>query len=351
MSDFSPGDLLADPARAGRAFEFLDKLSRARIALPGGREYPLQIIPGARNSVFDIRGLSANGVANSIVFPPGTDGYVLFSDSSDPTGFTWVDLGTELTTWIARVEAAGGTFTLRSKGIAAKLLRGIREATYNSKIVSLWPFLGGNIPAACVPIRDRLGVGSAVNHNFINADFTETSGLQGNGTTKYLDAQVTPADLGVGNNGGMGWWEANFQGSSVKVQPMGCYGSGGANQMRYVIDLRTTLTRGSWGNIANGASVSVTATNSHYYVQRSSATSRTFYKDGALVATNTTSDSAANSSDNSILLCGADEGNGGIVPWPGRGACTYFTDGTMTSGEIAAFHTLLDETLVTPLGR
>jgi hypothetical protein len=337
-------DFWRNPARIAHALDVLEKWQHARIRLPG-RDVTLQHLPSAGNAYFDLRHLTATGASSSSIFPvsPG-EGYVLFSDDTTPTGYVWVDLGTELTTWIARVEAAGGTFTVR-------LLRGIREATYNSKIVALWPFLGTNIPAACVPIRDSLGIVSAFNHNFVDADFSETTGLQGNGTTKYLDSLVTPADLGTTNNGGMGWWEKNFQGSGVNVQPMGCYGTGVANQMRYVIDLRTTLTRGSWGNIANGASVSVTATNSHYYVQRSSATSRTFYKDGSLVATNTTSDVAASSSDNNILICGADEGNGGIVPWPGRGACAYFTDGTMTTGEIADFHTLLDETLITALGR
>jgi hypothetical protein len=301
--------------------------------------------------VFDIRSLTPGGepAASGVSLPPAAgSGYVLFANPDAQYGVEWVDLGTELATWVSAATAAGGTFTASSKPIAAKLLRGIREASYDSKIKYLAPFLGGNLATARVPLRDSLGVGIATNVGFAEGDFSETTGLQGSGSGKYLDSLIKPSQLGTTSNGGLGWWETNFTGTG-NVEPIGSYGAGGIN--RYVIDLRSTATFFSWGDVSNRATVSVTATNSHYYGQRDSATSRALYKDGVSIATSAVSDASGGSSDNNIVLCGSNEAEFGVAPWPGRGAVAYLTDGTMTAGEITAFHTLLDETLITPLGR
>jgi hypothetical protein len=210
----------------------------------------------------------------------------------------------------------------------------------------LLPLLGSNMAAARVPLRDALNAGTALNSNFVDADFAQSTGLQGNGTNKILDLNIKPGDLGTSANGGLGYWESNIS-FAGDVEPMGCYG--GPSE-RFVLDLRSNVESFRWGTASNGAGTSGPATSAHYYGQRSSPTLRELFKNGSSLGTNTTSDSPASASNRAIRLMGSDE-NGALVYWAGRCAVAYLTDGTMSSSDVSDFHTLLQTYLITPTGR
>jgi hypothetical protein len=345
MNPISPGDLLTDTARAFRALRTLEKFAVARVLTPNG-PFQLQIIPSAGNCYFDLRGLSPTGRNDSPVLPPGPDGWVLFSDNTDPSGYRWVDLGTEFSTWVSRAETAGGTFTTNSKPIAAKLLRGIRESTYNSKIKYLLPFLGSNLATACIPLRDTFAVGAAINTGFVAADFSESTGLQGG--AGRLDTQLTPAQIGTSSNGGLGFWATAVGGGSFCDIGML---SGFAGGRAYLLFTSTTLQRFAWGEWDPWAiTYTHTLSPGHYYGQRSSNTDRRIFFNGTQQGISTTAGSdTGGMSDFRIEVLGQSSFGGTYST--DRAGAAYMTDGTMTPTEIAAFHTLLQTTLITPLGR
>jgi hypothetical protein len=99
-------------------------------------------------------------------------------DSLDPETIVWRD----------RAIAAGGTFEADSITIADALIKAIKASTFNDKIKYLIPYLGGNLATARVPLRDSLNVGIAGNLNsaFVDGDFSQSTGLQGDGSTKAL---------------------------------------------------------------------------------------------------------------------------------------------------------------------
>lgn len=254
----------------------------------------------------------------------------------------------EYTAWRNAVIANGGTFGANSEAWALALIVALESKSYSAKVVYLLPLLGSNLNAAVVPLRDSIGAGNATNHNFVGGDFNEAQGLQGDGSTKYLDSNVKPSQLGTGSNGGLGWWENNQSAVGANTEPIGCYSNAGTE--RYVLDLRSTVQWFSWSNAGNRAQLTTARLDGHYYGSRSSSTSRKYYFGGVLEDTNTTADAAAGASDRNILICGSDE-SGSIVPYGGRCAVAYMTDGTMSDADATDFDTLLSTYLIGPTGR
>lgn len=245
--------------------------------------------------------------------------------------------------WAAGVRAAGGGFEINSLTIANSFAGVIVRKSYYPKIKYLLPMLGAGIGAARVPLIDPTGAGACSNTNFVDADFTQSTGLQGNGSNKWLDSALKPGQLGTSNNGAYGWWENNIN-LSGNVEPMGCYGSGD----RYVIDLRSLFRVYSWGSFGNNAGQVMAATNGHYYGQRISATNRSLYFNGSFLGTNGNNDTATTANDSTIRFVGS---NGGDPAWPGRCAMAYLTDGTMTVDEISDFDATLRAYLLGPTGK
>lgn len=256
---------------------------------------------------------------------------------------------TEVQKWEAAVLANGGTFGANSITWATALSNALAAASYSAKVVYLLPLLGSNLAAALVPLRNSLGAAPAGNTNFVNGDFSEATGLQGDGSSKQIDTHLSPGGLGAGNNAGYGYWENNINFGGTGDEAIGCYNTAATN--RYVIGLRNTNRYFAFGSPGNSPSAAGTAINAHYYAQRASAASREIFENGSSIATNTTSDGTSGSTDDTIRVLGSREGTFGLFYWKGRCAASYLTDGTLSGADVAAFHTLLSTYLITPTGR
>lgn len=332
--DFSYADLLRNPEMMRDALRFIRQMRNIDVIQNGGNIKRIQVTPKSLNAFLDLRDNVESGIGTS------------------PPPFNPTDLCAETAVWKARAIAAGGTFHTNSISICHGLCVAIAGKAYKPKIVSLYPFLGSNLATARVPLIDQPNAGIAGNTNFVEADYSQTMGLQGDGSTKYLDTGVKPGDLGSGDNGGLGWWELGFTGVG-NAEPMGAYKANNSPDNRFSIDLRTTSRAFQWGTIAiAGAGESAPAENLHYYGQCSGASERTFWATGTLRGTNTAAATFDGIGDQSIILCGCDTGTiHGVEPWPGRVGVAYMTDGTMAADEIADFHTLLSTYLMIPTGR
>lgn len=255
---------------------------------------------------------------------------------------------TEVNVWTARIAALGGTLAADSLGIATGLAREIQSRSYNQQIVYLLPLLGGDLTAARVPLRDTFGVGAASTIGFVGGDFSQAAGLQADGATKYFEFPLVPSDIGLHSNGGMGYWENKIDLSSSH-EPMGSWSSGATSA--FVLDLQSTIRVFSWGATANFAASATAATNGHYYGQRSSPALREFFIDGVSLATNTAVDSAAGANNTLMRLMAVNIPGTGTIYWPGRCAVAYFTQGQLSADDVADFHALLRDFLITPTGR
>jgi hypothetical protein len=263
----------------------------------------------------------------------------------------------ETTAWINGITALSGSVTTSEKNIADAIIVAIQGASYGSKIKYLLPFIGGNIAAHRMPLRDSLAVGAASSLGtapFVDADCSTATGLS-NSTEKdaYLDSLIKPSQIGTSDNGGLGWYERNI-GFGSNVEPIGAYGLSTSTPVsRFVLDLRSSIQKFRWGDtLGTPAGPATTATNGHYYGQRSSTTLRRIYVDGtSLGSDGTGADAVAGINDQTILVMGSRDSSGLKTSWKGRGACAYLTDGTMSDADVAAFHTLLGTYLIAPTGR
>lgn len=266
-----------------------------------------------------------------------------------------VDVDSEVSAWNIAIAAIFGASRPNTKStwIAQNLIMAIKASAYNSKIIYFLPLLGQDLVGAIQPLRDALAKGAPSNLTgaFGNGDFSESTGLQGNGTTMALNTLIKPSELGASNSGGIGYWENNIDFTGTEAsKPSGARNTAATNF--FAVQTHSTLSGGFyWGATANRAGpVTGTGTNGHYYGERASATSREIYKDGTSMGlANTTSDATSGASDNNIWVMGFNDTSG--TYWKGRCACAYLTDGTMGATNAAAFDTLLRTYLFTPTGR
>jgi hypothetical protein len=257
--------------------------------------------------------------------------------------------------WRDRALAAGGTFTDNSIAIADPLIRAINATTFNDKIIYLAPLLGANLATARVPLRDRLGVGISTANNFVEGDFSELVGMQGDGISKSLDLLLTPQDVATylgANRIGYGWWEVNVV--PTLGQDADVMGSQDGSQNQTIF---RTPANNNWefqAGFFTGPSATLNPrTRGHYYGQRSGNADRSLYRDAAPEDTNTTSDSTNLGTLAIAAFAFRDiPPNGGIRRWyAGTAALIYVTSGDLTPQEIAEFDALLRTYLIDVTGR
>lgn len=245
--------------------------------------------------------------------------------------------------WAAAVVAAGGGFENNSLSIASNLAQVLQTKSYYRKIRYLLPFLGKGINAARVPLIDTGNVGAATNTNFVDGDFTQATGLQGNGSSKIFNLNIAPDTVATG----IGYWENNINFGGTDSGAMGVGVSG--PDRRWYLDLRASLRIFSWGTFAERAEAGGAATNGLFYGQSTSATERFLFFNGTQLASDTTSDSQTSGAI-SLRLMGW-EYDAVLYYWAGRCAVSFVTNGQLSAAEISDFQTTLQSYLMTPTGR
>ena len=89
----------------------------------------------------------------------------------------------------------GGTISTASKGYVNTFILAAKSHGYWSKIKHINLFAGDQLSAALVAIKPGVGTSVDTNHNFVGGDYTESGGLVGNGSTKYLDTGMLASSL------------------------------------------------------------------------------------------------------------------------------------------------------------
>lgn len=103
--------------------------------------------------------------------------------------------------WVGRVIAAGGTVSVPTAGAASTFVTNAKAHGYWTKLNRVNLFAGDQLIACLIPLK--VGGGSAAEQNvgpFVAGDYTESTGLTGNGTTKYLRTNLNPGAVLTLNN-------------------------------------------------------------------------------------------------------------------------------------------------------
>lgn len=150
---------------------------------------------------YSVTGLAANTTYFYRIRAVNSGGTGASSNTISPTTDT-----AEAVAWKAAVISNGGTVSAGSYTAVNTFITSLYSNSLRSLIYRL-NFYGGNQLAACaVPVIHDQGGSLDILHNFVGGDYTEATGLTGNGTTKYngvddafnLNAFATINDLSFG---------------------------------------------------------------------------------------------------------------------------------------------------------
>ena len=196
--------------------------------------------------------------------------------------------------------------------------------------------LGGNLSASLVPLIDTINGGIATSSNFVEADFLENTGLQANGSNKYLQLKPTASQFM-----GLGYWETNLDSGGSNTVPIGANETG--DQSRWQLDLRNNSSEFfSWGPPGGGGAIGTLTGggNNHYYGQRTSTTESKLYRDGVGVVSSSANITYVPTAVK-FRVFGVGPIAGNDYYYSGRSVAAYITDGTLTATEVSELHTIL----------
>jgi hypothetical protein len=203
-----------------------------------------------------------------------------------------------------------------------------------------------------VPLyRNTSAAGSALGNStdsnngpFVSEDFAQATGLQGNGSTKWLDTGLTPDGLDTLATGHV---SARFSDAAPTSSGVGVIGAAVASGQRYLlltIDQAGAETRAFWGGTAAGDRATIAhVANNHCLVSRAAATDLTLYRNGTDTAAFTTSITpGASAAPFGVfaVLGTAGARNTAFAVYAGR-VTAYSIGRVVTSSQAAAFNTAL----------
>lgn len=184
------------------------------------------------------------------------------------------------------VEDAGGTLTDNVKDEYNAFVIREKDASRYDKIKRLYPYLGGVINSAVI---DAITLASATNVNFVDADADATCGLQGDGSTKYLNTLFNPSTSLAGNN--FMFYIFNLAGVTTGNLIQGAY-SGTTSFLLYE-SLGTSGISTNFNRLAGTPSLPKLAAGSSMYALRTSDTDLRSFRDGVQYEINTTATTTA----------------------------------------------------------
>jgi hypothetical protein len=212
--------------------------------------------------------------------------------------------------WAAAVTAASGTYSGTTLSALSTLITGLKSAGLWTKMVFFNPVCGDQLAAARVQYKSASGTwAQAAVTALVNGDYTEATGIKGNGSSKYLDTQVTVSQMPGGGNNHMGFYGAGMETSGADKSLMGAYGA--SPFPGYVFDSYSP-GNGGRGYFPNDGSTPAAAAATAsglladaYVVGSQTATNLTkLYQAGSNIATSTNSTGATISGTNTIFVLG-----------------------------------------------
>ncbi len=225
--------------------------------------------------------------------------------------------------WAAAVIAAGGTVSGTRKGLVDTLIKALKSAGLWTKLDRLWLFAAENQTAALIDLVAR-ATATAVN----SPGFTVDRGFNSDGSTSYVDTNYNPSTAG----GNFALNAASFGGRSQASSGVATFlGSPGTSLA--LINLATS----SFTAEINDATA-ITGSTPGYgrigfcAVNRSGASARQTYYNGADVGDDTTASTSLLNADFYVLRRGSQyEGSAGIV-------ASFFAGGSLTAADHLALY-------------
>lgn len=277
---------------------------------------------------------------------PDSSGTFALTDILNRAGLTPTTFDAETSSWISRAEIAGGVVSINTRFAIQQFVASLKSASLWTKLQEIGVFAGSNLSSALVKLK-YVTAPNLVNSNFVAADYTETTGLAGDGTSKRLDTGYNLlSNLPDFSHMSFYTREATTGGSNRTM--IGGLGPSATDQ--YTI-ISLSGNNDSTGRLGQQIQVQVagSAIAAHYMVSRQSLTDLRLYRNGVqLGSTTVTATTLVKPNINPFLW--AYNANGSAGGWMIARGCYYSIGSALTPAEALNYYSIV-QTLQTALGR
>ena len=240
---------------------------------------------------------------------------------------------TDAQAFFDRVVTNGGTISTATKGYVNTFVLAAKANGYWSDIQRINLFCGDQLAACLTPLKINGAETSDNNVNFVSGDYTEATGLAGNGTSKRLYTDLTGNANGDAN-GHLCAVVATESGSTGVWLGANTTDLSGSNRNAIFGDSGTTLRYDYTGDTNN---VSVTSDMLGIIVgSRVSGSDSRLFRNGSQVGSTQTSNGSGVTSRNFEVFSMGD------ALWFGGTLRGYSIGTGMTAAEVASFTTDLE---------
>jgi lysophospholipase L1-like esterase len=162
--------------------------------------------------------LNAGGTYDKVTVSPVANGLAGFTAGKVPTsisrssllplattlaGYGITDqsaLQTETVTYVANVRAAGGDVGQSTIQAIDQFIVDLKRDSLWNLFVEIYPFVGTNLNAALVKLKNGTGTGTSLTNNgFVAADYSQEAGfgIPSGNTSKFLNTGFIPSNFGI----------------------------------------------------------------------------------------------------------------------------------------------------------
>ena len=248
--------------------------------------------------------------------------------------------------WADRAVANGTTaITTRQMAAASLLAQHIHAAGIRDRFIRLTCFFGTGLSAVLVPFFRSQSLGGTTygnttdaNVGFVSADYSETSGVTGNGSTKYLNTGV-PGNTVTGSDHHHGYGLLATQSGSAAYKHLGGVFDG--SSLAYDVSVRRndSLLTCRFGGLTTTFNAGEAIQSSSLAVGNIVASYPSVYRNGSAVGTNATASS--NYSATTAWFIFALNNNGTPINHTNARLGWYSIGLSMTAAQALAFHTAI----------
>jgi hypothetical protein len=253
-----------------------------------------------------------------------------------PIGLLRGNLDVDARAWAAAVTANGGSYSINTLAAVSSFCAAAKGSGYWSKLNRINLFCGDQLAAALVPLKAGGGGATDTNVNFVGGDYSEATGLTGNGSTKRLRTGLVPSASLTLNNTHMAVYNRapNATGGQIGI---------GADDGTNFFQVYSPLSTGTFfadqynSSVAAGrVSGAVAAPYRLLVASRTAANSHVIYRDGSSVASNALSGGGLPAFECYVF---AGNSSGVANQFTAMPLGAYSIGSGLTAGEVASYST------------